>query len=429
MMKIAFIVGHFPKLSETFILNQIIGLIERGHEVDIYASSGGETEKVHPAVTQYNLLKKTYYFPAIPDNLLLRVGKGIRLLLTQGYQDWGRFFDALNVFKYGQQAVSLWLLYTIIPKFNRDYDMIHCQFGTQSYRGMAFKTINAPTAQLVTTFRGDDISRFVQQKGHNIYQKLFQTGDLFLANCEFFRQRVIKLGCNENQILVHHSGLDCSRFSFMPRSAPEDGKIRIATTGRLVEKKGIEYSIRAVAKQALIHPNLEYNIIGDGVLKQHLQNLIDDLNANHFIHLLGWKDEDEIIKILNQSHIFIAPSVTAADGNQDAPVNVLKEAMAMGLPVISTYHGGIPELVEDGITGFLVPERNVELLAEKLGILIKNPQLWPEMGLSGRAYVEEHYNLHKLNDTLVELYQKTLISGGQKHNLSLQVSPSVQEVT
>ncbi|MGB3532889.1 MAG: glycosyltransferase [Microcoleaceae cyanobacterium] len=427
-MKIAFIVGHFPQLSETFILNQITGLIERGHEVDIYASSAGDTTKVHPAVTQYNLLKHTYYFPEIPENLVLRVGKGIQLLLTQGYQDRGRFLDALNVFKYGQQALSLWLLYTIIPKFNREYDIIHCQFGTQSYRGMAFQTINAPNAQLITTFRGDDISRFVQKKGNKIYQKLFQTGDLFLANCEFFRQRVIQLGCNENQTLVHRSGLDCSRFSFVSRCFPEDQKVRIVTTGRLVEKKGIEYSIRAVAKQALIHSNLEYNIIGNGVLKQDLQKLINDLNANHFIHLLGWKDEDEIIKILNQSHIFIAPSVTAADGNQDAPVNVLKEAMAMGLPVISTYHGGIPELVEDGVTGFLVPERNTELLAEKLGILIQNPQLWPEMGLSGRAYVEEHYNLHKLNDTLVELYQNTLTSGGEKNNLSLQVSASAQKV-
>lgn len=426
-MKIAFIVGHFPQLSETFILNQIIGLIERGHEVDIYASSVGDTTKAHPAVTQYNLLKQTYYFPEVPDNLLLRVGKGIQLLFTQGYQDWGRFFDALNVFKYGQQALSLWLLYTIIPKFNRDYDIVHCQFGTQSYRGIAFQTINAQTARLVTTFRGDDISRFVQEKGNNIYQKLFQTGDLFLANCEFFRQRVIKLGCDEKQVLVHRSGLDCNRFCFIPRCFPEDQKVRIVTTGRLVEKKGIEYSIRAVAKQALINPNLEYNIIGDGILKQNLQNLIDDLNANHFIHLLGWKDEEEVIKILNQSHIFIAPSVTAADGNQDAPVNVLKEAMAMGLPVISTYHGGIPELVEDGVTGFLVPERNAELLAEKLGILIKNPQLWLEMGASGRAYVEKHYNLHKLNDTLVELYQKILTSVGEKNNLSNQVSPSVQE--
>lgn len=428
-MKIAFIVGHFPQLSETFILNQITGLIERGHQVDIYASSPGDSTKVHPAISKYNLLEHTYYFPEVPENLLWRVTKGIGLLMTLGYQDPGRFLDALNFFKYGKQALSLWLLYTVIPKFDRQYDIIHCQFGTQSYRGMSFRTINAPKAKLITTFRGDDISRFVRERGKNVYKKLFKTGNLFLANCEFFKRRVVELGCDASQVFVHRSGLDCRRFPLIPRSFPSDGKIRIATTGRLVEKKGIEYSIRAVAKQALVYPNLEYNIIGDGILRESLQKLIDDLNSSHFIHLLGWKDEDEIVEILNQSHIFMAPSVTAADGNQDAPVNVLKEAMAMGLPAISTYHGGIPELVEDGISGFLVPERDVETLAEKLGILVKNPQLWPEMGKAGRAYVEEHYDLNKLNDTLVELYRKTLTSGWQTKNLNVQMSPSVKSMT
>ncbi|MDY7021423.1 MAG: glycosyltransferase, partial [Cyanobacteriota bacterium] len=366
-MKIAFIVGHFPQLSETFILNQITGLIDRGHQVDIYASSVGDTTKAHPAIAEYNLLEQTYYFPEVPENFLLRIVKGIGLFLRQSSKEPRRFIDALNAFKYGKEAISLWLLYTIIPNFNRHYDIIHCQFGTQSFRGMAFQTINDPDAKLIAMFRGDDISRFVQERGSDIYQKLFETGDFFLANCDFFRRRVIELGCDPNRVVVHRSGLDCSRFSFIPRSFPADGKIRIATTGRLVEKKGIEYSIRAVAKQALSHPGLiEYNIIGDGILKQSLEQLINDLNASEFIHLLGWKDEDEIIEILNQSHIFIAPSVTASDGNQDAPINVLKEAMAMGLPAISTYHGGIPELVEDGVSGFLVPERDAEALAEKL---------------------------------------------------------------
>ncbi|KKD36536.1 glycosyltransferase [Limnoraphis robusta] len=428
-MKIAFIVGHFPQLSETFILNQITGLIERGHQVDIYASSAGDTTKTHPAIAKYNLLEHTYYFPQIPENIVLRIWKGLGLLLTQGHQDPWRFLDALNVFKYGQQALSLWLLYTIIPKFNCHYDIIHCQFGTQSYRGMSFRTINDPKAKLITTFRGDDISRFVKERGKKVYQKLFHTGNCFLANCEFFKRRVVELGCDESQVFVHRSGLDSSRFTFTPRYFPNDEKIRIVTTGRLVEKKGIEYSIRAVAQQALVYSNIEYNIIGDGPLKDRLQTLINNLNAHKFIHLLGWKDENEIIEILNQSQIFLAPSVTAKDGNQDAPINVLKEAMAMGLPVISTYHGGIPELVEDGVSGFLVPERDAETLAEKLGILIKNPQLWLEMGKAGRTYVEEHYDLNKLNDILVEIYQQTLTSSLPKQNLNVQMAKSVKKVT
>jgi colanic acid/amylovoran biosynthesis glycosyltransferase len=105
---------------------------------------------------------------------------------------------------------------------------------------------------------------------------------------------------------------------------------------------------------------------------------------------------------------FLAPSVTAADGNQDAPVNTLKEAMAMGLPVISTYHGGIPELVEDGVSGFLVPERDAKAIAQKLDYLISHPEIWVQMGRSGRRQVEDKYDMEKLNDELVKIYQNSL---------------------
>ena len=216
------------------------------------------------------------------------------------------------------------------------------------------------------------------------------------------------MGCDPAKILVHGSGIDCNNFAFRPRQLPSNGKIRIATTGRLVEKKGIEYVIRAVAKVAHTYPDIEYNILGDGPLKEHFENLISELNLGYIVNLLGWKKQQEIIEILDTCHIFVAPSVTDADGNQDAPVNTLKEAMAMGLPVISTLHGGIPELVEDGISGFLVPERDANAIAEKLIYLIDNSDIWEGMGKVGRARVEEKYDMNKLNDELVEIYQEVV---------------------
>ena len=120
---------------------------------------------------------------------------------------------------------------------------------------------------------------------------------------------------------------------------------------------------------------------------------------------MGWRNETEIVEILKNTHIFVAPSVTAADGNQDAPINVLKEAMAIGLPVVSTYHGGIPELVEDGKSGFLVPEKDADALADKLAYLIKHPEIWSGMGTSGREFVLQHYDLHRLNDDLINVYR------------------------
>ncbi|GAB1540067.1 colanic acid biosynthesis glycosyltransferase WcaL [Scytonema sp. NUACC21] len=326
-MKIAFLVWRFPVLSEAFILNQITGLIDRGHEVRIYALNGppANVSKVHPTVEEYCLLERTYYPPTRPDNYLWRVLKAIALLLANLDKGSLSCLQLLNIFKYGRQVTSLkWFYRGISLLKDRSYDIIHCQFGTLGSMGLVFRQTGLLQGKLITTFRGIDISSYVQEQGDRVYEKLFQEGDFFLANCDFFRNRAIALGCNSKKIVVHGSGIDCSKFTFTPRYLPDDKKIRIATTGRLVEKKGIEYAIRAIAKLPHINQNIEYNIIGDGLLKEHFQNLIDELNLNNIVKLLGWKQQQEIIDILNDCHIFIAPSVTASDGNQDAPVNTLK---------------------------------------------------------------------------------------------------------
>lgn len=300
-------------------------------------------------------------------------------------------------------------LYTTIPFLqSQPYDIVHCQFGTYALQVLGAHQIGAVQGKFVSAFRGYDISWYVKEKGEEVYRELFEYADFFLTNCNFFRRRVISLGCEPEKIVVHGSGINCSRFTFKPRHFPEDGRIRIATTGRLIEKKGIEYAIRAVAQLTQTYPNLEFNIIGDGYLRESFEQLIQDLGVTDSVKLLGWRQQQELIEILDRSHIFVAPSVTAADGNQDAPVNTLKEAMAMGLPVIGTYHGGIPELIEDGVSGYLVPERDADAIALKLQQLIDHPQNWPAMGQAGRRYVEQHYDMNQLNDELVELYQNLI---------------------
>lgn len=412
-MKVAFVVWEFPVLSETFILNQAIGLIERGHEVDIYAygSQQSDTAKVHADVEKYHLLDRTYSIPAhsptIPSNYLLRFLKGLWLIATNFHKAPRGLMRSLNVFKYKRQAASLRLLYKAIPFLShQSYDIIHCQFGTLGLAVLPFYQLGLLKGKLVISFRGYDISQHLQTKGDDVYDQLLKTGNLFLTNCEFFKRRLISIQSPEEKVIVHRSGLNCSRFIFTGRKAPIDGPVRITTIGRLVEKKGIEYGIRAVAKLVLFHPNLEYLIIGDGPSRQSLAQLIQELKVSSVVKLLGWKEQQEIIEILNDSHIFIGPSVTATDGNQDAPVNTLKEAMAMGLPVIGTQHGGIPELIEEGVSGFLVPERDADAIAEKLSWLMEHPNVWHQMGQAGRNCVEQHYDLCKLNDQLVEIYHR-----------------------
>ncbi|HIK07843.1 MAG TPA: glycosyltransferase [Trichormus sp. M33_DOE_039] len=411
-MKVAFIVWRFPVLSEAFILNQITGLIDRGHEVYIHPVNGlpkNYTGKVHPIIEEYKLMECTYFPPTVPQNIIWRFFKGIVLLIKNIHKGSLKSLRFFQPGKYDKELATLKTFYRIESLLQDGaYDIIHCQFGTLSPIALAYREAGIISGKLITTFRGIDISKYVQENGKDVYKQLFREGEFFLANCKFFGDRAINLGCDPHKILVHGSGLDCHKFAFKSRHFPANGKIQIATTGRLVEKKGIEYAIRAVAKVAGIHPNIEYNIIGDGELKEQFELLITELNIGHIAKLLGWKQQKEIVEILDHAHIFIAPSVTAVDGNQDAPVNTLKEAMAMGLPVISTRHGGIPELVEDGVSGFLVPERDVDAIANKLSYLITHPELWENMGKAGRNCVENKYDMNKLNDELVAIYQQLL---------------------
>lgn len=410
-MRIAFIVKDFPCLSETFILNEVVGLIKRGHDVDIYAEKLVHNAKIHPEVRKYSLLDRTQYPIQLPGNYLLRLLKGVQLVAANFYKNPRAIIRALNFKKYGRQALSLRLLYEIVPWLNRpSYDIIQCHFGFNGLKGLALRELGLFQGKLVTTFHGIDISKHIQTKGEHIYAELFEKGDLFLPVSHYWKHKLIKLGCDEKKIIVHWMGVNCSHFSFTPCQPHPDGQVKLISINRLVEKKGLEYSIYAVAEIAKTGQNIEYNIIGDGPLRDDLQRLIQYLNICHCVKLLGWKQKLEIIELLKQSHILLAPSVTSKNGDQEGLPLALKEAMAVGLPVISTLHCGISELVEDGISGFLVPERDVDALVTKLNYLIEHPEIWLSMGKEGRRQVQENFDLDKLNEQLIKIYQELITS-------------------
>lgn len=409
-MKIAFIVGGFPKLSETFILSQITGLIERGHEVDIYADNSTNENKIHSDIEKYSLISKTRYFGQ-PSHKVLSGLNAIKLSFLNFYRNPAPILRSWNYSEYDKHKVfSKFLLPHMVVPFikNNEYDIINCHFGYNGLKATYLKKIGVLKGKIVTTFHGLDITNYLESFGENVYDQLFDTGDLFLPISELWEKRLIELGCSPKRTIVHHMGIDCDKFSFKSRYLSNDGQIRFVTVARLVEKKGVEYAIRAVAKLAGTHRNIQYSIVGDGPLRENLQQLIKELDVETTVKLLGWKDQQEVIEILNEASIMLAPSVTSKDGDREGIPVGLMEAMAVGLPVVSTYHSGIPELVKDGVSGFLVPERDVDGLAKKLGYLIEHPEIWAEMGLAGREYVENFYDINKLNDQLVDTYQNLL---------------------
>lgn len=201
-------------------------------------------------------------------------------------------------------------------------------------------------------------------------------------------------------------GIKCSLLEYKSRQLEDDKAIHILTIARLVEKKGVYYAIKAIKKLIQNSYKIRYSIAGDGKLRDELENLISELGLEKEVQILGWKNHDDIIQLFLNADILLAPSVTSKDGDQEGIPNVIKEAMALGLPVVSTYHSGIPELVEDNVTGYLVPERDANALADKIAYLCDNTNIWPELGVAGRKRVEAGFDSDNLNDLLEKIYSE-----------------------
>jgi colanic acid/amylovoran biosynthesis glycosyltransferase len=405
-MKIAFIVNGFPYLSQTFILNQITGLLDMEYDVEIFAQFNPKEKKVHSDVEKYRIMDRINYFD-MPRNKIKRVSKAIFLIIKNFYKSPPKILKSLNIFKYGKTALSLKLLYLLTPFLDKNFDILYCHFGPIGILGTYLKEMGVD-GKLVTTFHGYDMSGFIKSNSNNVYKKLFLNGDLLLPISDYWKRKLIRLGCNDKKIIVHRMGINLEKFKFSERRKRSGEPIKILTIGRLVEKKGHEYIIRAIAKIIKKHRNIEYIIAGDGPLEIKLKKFATELGIRKYIKFLGAVEQNEVLKLYQEAHIFALTSITANNGDQEGIPVVLMEAQATGLPMISTFHTGIPEAVVDGKSGFLVPEQDVNALIEKIEYLIEHPELWSKMGRYGRKFVEEKYDIKKLNKQLAGIYQNLI---------------------
>lgn len=412
-MRVAFLLGAFPVISETFILNQITGLLDLGVDVEVFTLCISKEKKVHPDIEKYRLISQVHSLK-IPKNALYRRIKVLFLLFCNIKHSALLLKTLFNIYRQRktpliQQRGRLLKSFYFFLSFllNREFDIIHCHFGNIGEFGITLKNI-FPEYKIITSFYGADLSKYVKQHGKEYYQELFHRGDLFLPLSQCFASKLKELGCNEAKIIVHSIGVDMTRFVSSGRNYNKRNNIILLTVGRFVEKKGYEYSIRAVAKLLEQHQDMKYLIAGEGPLKKNLVMLASELKITKNIEFLGTINQNEAIELYKKADIFILPSVTAKSGDKEGTPTVLIEAQATGLPVVSTFHSGIPEIVENGKSGFLVQERDVNTLAEKIDFLIQHPELREEMGRYGRKFVEQKFDIKKLNKRLVEIYSNLL---------------------
>lgn len=411
-MKIAVFVGEFPGLTETFILNQITGLLDWGHRIEIFANKPSHTAQKHEIVDRYDLVRKTYYRSVeVPQGkgacrlktlLVLFRGLSCRPLAT-----W-RFFSRLL---HRKEGFSYPLFFLGLRLLCGQYDLVHCHFGPNAFPLVELKQMGL-SLRLLTSFHGYDANSYVLRNGAYVYNTLFQTGDFFTANTCFTQQKILHWGCPADRIAVLPASLICSRFISPKETRAVSAKFRVLTVGRLVEKKGYEYSLRAIARVVQKYRNIEYWIVGDGPLKSSLNDLAAQLQLQGIVSFLGPKVQEQIIPLYHQADLFMLPSVTAADGDMEGQALVLQEAQTAGLPVISTRHNGIPDGVLDGQSGFLVPERDAEALAEKILYFIEHPEQRQAMGRRGQEFVTRKYDSRIVNQQLVEIYRNLIAKAG-----------------
>lgn len=283
-------------------------------------------------------------------------------------------------------------------------DEIIAHFGNAGVLADRLRDAGRLTGRLNVFFGGYDLSRrSVWERFRRDYVRLACAGARLLPVCEFFRRRLLEEGCPPESVIVHRFAVDLTRFAFR-RPRPVSDPPRLFSVARLVEKKGLDTALLALARLRDRGVTLRYRIAGEGPEREKLQALSRRLGLERQVEFLGAVPNEVVARELAAADVFTLPSQTAADGDMEGIPVSLMEAMATGVPVVSTYHSGIPELIEDGVSGFLVPERDAEALADRLlRCLEASDDEREALRRAARKRVEEQFDLKMWNARLLAL--------------------------
>ncbi|WP_352968031.1 glycosyltransferase [Mesorhizobium sp. M1406] len=381
-MKICFVVDKFPSLSETFVLDQIAGCLERGMEVGVVCNemSFGKDGNIDDS-----------RWHALPGKVVCWWGglARYRPLLRK----WsGRFWDKLST------AIDI-----AYARKLQNADLIVAHFGNNGMRVARAIKRGRISAPLMTIFHGRDVGEPLHDNSLARYKIVFEKGALQLPVNAFFRDALIDVGAPPTQVMVHHMGVRPSEIGYRWRSW-EHATLSFISVCRLTEKKGIEYALRALA--GLPRRDWAYSVIGGGELLEELKGIAANLGIADRVTFLGPRSHSEVKQRLRDAHVFLLPSVTARDGDLEGIPVSLMEAMAAGLTVVSTYHSGIPELIEDQKTGFLAPERDIAALTSKLAWIAENPKPCEQIALAARKKIEADFNADVLNEHFAQIAEQ-----------------------
>lgn len=375
-----------------------------------------------PTVLIYRdqLLPYSETFIPAQGNSLSRYGAvyvgNSRLTPTLNYQTtvvldeippWGRYWKI--AYKFAGIVRPRWV--TLLQSYKPA--LVHAHFGGDG--GLALPLCQRLKTPLVVTFHGYDATwntpglMTIRGQGDLFRALLLRQRDRAIASSQriiavskFIRDQLLLRGATADKITVHYIGID--RQQFYPRDMQREPVVLYV--GRLVEKKGVEYLIRAMAALQRQLPEAKLVVIGDGALRSHLESLTKQLAVR--AQFLGKQSPDQVRNWMNRAQVFCGPSIVAQSGDAEGFGMVFAEAQAMGLPVVSFATGGIPEAIIHGETGLLAPEKDTEQLIKDLRLLLEDAELRQKFSLAGQAHVAANFDLKKNTRQLETIYDQVV---------------------
>jgi colanic acid/amylovoran biosynthesis glycosyltransferase len=291
----------------------------------------------------------------------------------------------------------------------RNARLLHIYFGQIGVH--LLRLIRAWKNPSIVSFHGADVMVDMNKPAYRTAtSEMLDAVKLVLVRSESLRRAVVDLGCDERKIEVQRTGIPLNEFPFRERNFPssDGGEWRLVQAGRLIEKKGLPVTLRAFASFLKRYPNATLTIAGEGPLLSQLQELARRLKIDNRVSFAGFISQEQLRDLYYGSHIFLHPSETGADGNQEGIPNSMLEAMASGLPVFATEHGGIPEAIEHGQSGVLVGERDDQELAWALINAVEDRHFLSQLVRNGAEMVRKKFDLGVQARRLEDIYLGTI---------------------
>src|SRR5436309_4378776 len=290
-------------------------------------------------------------------------------------------------------------------------DLMHIYFGHTGVHLLPF--IEQWDKPCVVSFHGADVADKEDIKDYPAkLRRLFDAVPLVLARSQSLVDRLIHLGCPSEKLRINRTGIPLNDFPFVDRQLPPDGKWRVVQACRLIPKKGVATSLRAFAIFKKDNPKAEFFIAGKGPLQPELEMLAGGLGILRDVHFVGFLSQPKLLELYASSHLFLHPSEISSNQDQEGVPNSALEAMATGLPVVATRHGGIPEAVDHGRTGFLVAEEDHVGLAKAMQLTTSSPALLKKMAERAHATVVERFEQAAQIEQLESFYEEAIAMNG-----------------